>query len=74
MTKFTVSCYAYVEYEIEAETPEEANELAMNDGSYFDLVEATDKDPRIKDMAWAWSDCMGSEVRNEEGETVLCDW
>jgi hypothetical protein len=74
MPKFTVVCYAYVEYEVEAETPEEANEIAMNDGCQFDLVDATDKDPRITDMAWSWSDAMGSEVRDEEGDTVLCDW
>jgi hypothetical protein len=74
MAKYTVACYAYVEYEIEADSPEEADTLAGEDGSYFDLVEALDQDPRIKSISWAWSDCMGSEVRDEEGETVLCDW
>ena len=74
MPKFTVSCYAYVEYEVIADSPEEANRIAMEDESEFDLVSISQQDPRIADMSWAWSDCMGSEVRNEEGETVLCDW
>ena len=74
MPKFTVSCYAYVEYEVIADSPEEANRIAMEDESEFDLVSISQQDPRIADMSWSWSDCMGSEVRNEEGETVLCDW
>ena len=72
--KYTVVVYAYVSYEVEADSPEEANTLALEDGSYFDLVEDMEQDPRITSMSWSWSDAMGSEVYNEEGETVLCDW
>jgi hypothetical protein len=72
--KYTVVVYAYASFEVEADSPEEANTLALEDGSYFDLVEAIDQDPRIKEMSWSWSDAMGSEVYNEKGETVLCDW
>jgi hypothetical protein len=74
MAKYTVVVYAYASFEVEADSPEEANTLALEDGSYFDLVDAIDQDPRIKGMSWSWSDAMGSEVYNEEGDTVLCDW
>lgn len=74
MPKYTVAVYAITEFEVEADSPEQANELVMNDGSYFELIAAPDKDERIKDMSWSWSEAMGSEVYNEEGETVLCDW
>jgi hypothetical protein len=74
MTKYTVAVYAITEFEVEADSPEQANEIVMNDGSYFELIAAPDKDERIKDMSWSWSEAMGSEVYNEQGETVLCDW
>jgi hypothetical protein len=74
MNKYTVYVYAIVQYEVIAESPEEANEIAMNDGSSIDLVESSEPNERIIDMSWSWSESMGSEVCNEEGETVLCDW
>jgi hypothetical protein len=74
MNKYTVYVYAIVQYEVIAESPEEANEIAMNDESSIDLVESGKPNDRIIDMSWSWSESMGSEVCNEEGETVLCDW
>lgn len=71
--KYTVTVYAYAEFEVEAENPEQANEIAMNCPIDFNLVK-TDECPEVLDYSWSWSDAMGSEVRNEEGETVLCDW
>ena len=73
MAKFSVMVYAYAEFLIEAESPEEANEIALNCPIEFDLVKQGEC-PEVLDYHWAWSDCMGSEVRDEEGDTVLCDW
>lgn len=74
MAKFNVVSYAIVEYVIEADSPEEANTLAWESPIELDLVQKADCDSRIKGYSWHWSDAMGSEVYDEEGESVLCDW
>lgn len=73
MPKYTVTIYAYAEFEVEADNPKQANLIAMECPIDFDLVKSGDC-PEVLDYSWSWSDCMGSEVRNEEGETVLCDY
>jgi hypothetical protein len=73
MAKYEVVIYAYTSFTVEADTPEKANEIAMNSPISFEMVKLADC-PEILDFHWSWSDAMGSEVYNEEGETVLCDW
>lgn len=73
MAKYEVVIYAYTSFTVEADTPEQANELAMNSPIGFEMKKLGDC-PEILDFHWSWSDAMGSEVYNEEGETVLCDW
>jgi hypothetical protein len=71
--KYEVIIYAYTSFTVEAESPEQANELALNCPIGFEMVKQGEC-PEILDYHWSWSDAMGSEVRDEEGEIVLCDW
>ena len=73
MAKYTVACYAIVEYEIEADSPEDANRIAWDSPIDIELVKSGDC-PQVLNYYWNWSDAMGSEVYSESGETVLCDW
>jgi hypothetical protein len=73
VSKFTVVMYAYAQFEIEAETPEQANAIAMDCPIVFEMTKVGEC-PEVLDYSWSWSDAMGSEVQDENGETVLCDW
>lgn len=73
MSKFTVVVYAYAQFEVEADTPEQANEIALNCPIGFEMKRLGEC-PEVLDYSWSWSDAMGSEVQDENGETVLCDW
>lgn len=73
MPKYTVSIYAIAQFEVEADTPEQANEIAMNCPIDIEMVKSGDC-PEVLDYSVYWSDCMGSVVTDEEGETVLEDW
>jgi len=68
LPKFTVIQYAYIEKEIEAETPEEA--LAIYEKMD---VEGTITLDGVK-VDWSLSEAMGIEVQDESGESVLGDW
>jgi hypothetical protein len=73
MAKYEVIIYAYTSFTVEAESPEQANEIALNCPIGFEMKKMGEC-PEVLDYHWSWSDAMGSEVYNEEGETVLCDW
>ena len=73
MPKFTVVMYALASFEVEADDPEQANEIAMTCPISFEMVKEGDC-PEVTDYYWSWSDAMGSEVYDENGNTVLCDW
>lgn len=73
MAKYTVHMYAIASFEVEAESPEEANEIANTCPIGFEMVKQGEC-PEVLDYYWSWSDAMGSEVYDEEGESVLCDW
>jgi hypothetical protein len=71
--KYEVIIYAYTSFTVEAESPEQANEIALNCPIGFEMVKQGEC-PEVLDYHWSWSDAMGSEVYNEEGEIALCDW
>ena len=73
MPKFTVVMYALASFEVEADDPEKANEIAMTCPINFEMVKEGDC-PEVLDYYWSWSDAMGSEVYDENGDTVLCDY
>ena len=73
MPKYTVHIYALASFEVEADSPEEANEIANTCPIGFEMVKEGEC-PEVVDYYWSWSDAMGSEVYDEEGESVLCDW
>jgi hypothetical protein len=73
MAKYEVIIYAYTSFTVEAESPEQANEIALNCPIGFEMVKQGEC-PEVLDYHWSWSDAMGSEVYDEQGEIALCDW
>lgn len=74
MPKFTVSCYAIAEFQVEAATPEEAYEIATNSPIDLELVKIDELPPSVIDYGIAWSDAMGCEVYDESGAVALSNW
>lgn len=74
MPKFTVACYAIAEFQIEANNPEEAYEIATNCPIDLELVKIDTLPSSVIDYGIAWSDAMGSEVYDETGATALSNW
>jgi hypothetical protein len=74
MAIYKVYTYAIAEVVVEADTPEEAEQIASMAPLDLELVKSDTLSTSITDYSIAWSDCMGSEVVDSEGETVLCDY
>jgi hypothetical protein len=73
MAKYTVHMYAIASFEVEADSPEDANNIVNTCPINFKL-EKEGECPEVLDYYWSWSDAMGAEVYNEQGEIALCDW
>lgn len=74
MAKYTVLAYALVEISVDADTPEQAEDIALSAPLDLEIVKVDSLSDKIIDYSIAWSDCMGNEVRDENGETVMENW
>ena len=67
--RYQVLRFVMFETTVEADSPEEARDLEADYPIYGELTS-----PEAVDFRWWFSDCMGVEVLDEQGESVLEDW